>query len=237
MFVQGLKYGKGKTLHSRKGFVQHRFSYDIDLLAVSFKVTKELTKHQNIALCGPLVKLDLRAFDLAAIHKTALELNSDNVVLYTQPKILGKVFNPVSFFFLRRGREILAMIADVNSTFGENKMYFASNSDNTLYGENGVLVDKEMRVSPFQKTTGHYRFALDGNIFQNFRVIVDYTNPDNNHHAGVFTDLRIERLDKLTGAVKFGCFIRSPIGSLRTLARIHWQALRLWKKKAIFVRS
>jgi DUF1365 family protein len=153
------------------------------------------------------------------------------VVLQTFPRVLGYVFNPVSFWFChdRRG-ELIALLAEVSNTFGERHHYLLHNPDGKPLVDGQVLIaDKALHVSPFCKVEGVYRFrlALDGPIQ---RVGIDYADA-----SGTLL------LTALSGRPRawfapalLGAFLRMPLLTLGVMARIHWQALRLWLKKVPF---
>jgi DUF1365 family protein len=74
------------------------------------------------------------------------------VWLQTFPRVLGYVFNPVSFwFFENHSGDLRAILAEVNNTFGERHCYLLSNPNgdfsqspdraNTLHGLNIMIKD------------------------------------------------------------------------------------------------
>jgi DUF1365 family protein len=146
--------------------------------------------------------------------------------LLTHLRILGHVFNPVSFYFIRdREDRLRHAVAEVNNTFGETYCY--------LLGVEGASIrheeDKQFHVSPFQPLDGRYRFRI--------------TEPGTalTAHIDVFRDggrvfdttLSSRRRD-LDGGQLLKTVARHPHLGLWTLGLIHYQALRLWLKKAPF---
>ena len=108
--------------------------------------------------------------------------------LLTAPRFLSYSFNPVSFWYLYdRGKQLKAMILEVNNTFDERRMYFLKDSDKgtepplqvnqpcekgdlPLQPSNPVTLpakftntwQKDFHVSPFNSRKGSYRLsALD----------------------------------------------------------------------------
>ncbi len=45
------------------------------------------------------------------------------ILLLTQPRFLGYVFNPVSFWLVHRGEALVAVIAEVSNTYGDRHSY------------------------------------------------------------------------------------------------------------------
>ena len=67
--------------------------------------------------------------DILAEHGLA-EVCDGEVVLMTMPRMLGYVFNPVSFWFCRdRAGALRAVLCEVNNTFGESHCYLVHHDD------------------------------------------------------------------------------------------------------------
>ncbi|MBK4216683.1 DUF1365 domain-containing protein [Paracoccus caeni] len=226
--------------HARRGAIRHAFRYRVDYLLLSPETAK-----------GPAL-LSLNRFNLFAVHdrdhgglrgkgvgaswawdqlaQAGFERTPGMVMaLLTQPRLLGHWFTPVSFWLVLRGDEILAAIAEVNNTFGQRHSYLCVTPGFTPIGpDDDICTRKLFHVSPFQDVAGEYRFA--------FRLTPD--------HIGI----RIAQIDSgngldaaMTGALRpfgnaaaIGACLRRPGGSLRVLALIYWNALRLKLKGAAY---
>ncbi len=148
------------------------------------------------------------------------------ISLLTHLRVLGHGFNPVSFYFCRDEDDALRhVVAEVNNTFGETYCYL-------LAADGGVVrqeEDKVFHVSPFQPVDGRYRFRVSApgpKMAAHIEVI--------RGGESVFdTTLTAERRP-FTGPSLFKTVGRHPHTGLRTLALIHYQALRLWLKRAPF---
>ncbi|MFM8151789.1 MAG: DUF1365 domain-containing protein, partial [Polynucleobacter victoriensis] len=84
------------------------------------------------------------------------------VWLQTFPRVLGYVFNPVSFWFFENAAgQTKAILAEVNNTFGERHCYLLAHPDskNIEWGESHVS-NKVFHVSPFCEVKGHYVFRF-----------------------------------------------------------------------------
>ncbi len=156
------------------------------------------------------------------------------IVLQAFPRVFGFVFNPVSFWFCHdRAGALRAVLAEVNNTFGERHNYLLTHEDQRpiLDGET-LLARKVFHVSPFYPTHGEYRFRFF-NEPRRRRAEIDY-----------FLDGERALLTAVTGTVQTLCadsarrtVMSFPLLALGVLARIHWQALRLWFKGAFFFRK
>lgn len=149
-----------------------------------------------------------------------------NITLLTQLRILGSVFNPVSFYFCRDAEGALRnVVAEVNNTFGETYGYLLDADGRIVRDEH----EKVFHVSPFQPTEGRYRFRITGpganvsahiDVFREGHMVFDST----------LTGTR----QPLTGASLAMTAARCPQAGFWTLALIHYQAIRLWIKRAPF---
>ena len=86
-------------------------------------------------------------------------IEADRVLLVTNLRVFGYVFNPVSFFYCYRGGELACIVAEVSNTFGERLPYLLSPA-NQERDERRLLYDhrKKMHVSPFFGLDQTYRF-------------------------------------------------------------------------------
>lgn len=87
-----------------------------------------------------------------------------------------------------------------------------------------------MHVSPFQDVAGEYgfQFRLD-----NTRVAISIVHSNG---ADGLTAALSGKLMPLNRRAAFGLAIRRPLGALRVFALIHWQAVKLAVKGAVFRR-
>lgn len=149
------------------------------------------------------------------------------VVLMTMPRVLGYVFNPVSFWFcLDRSGALRAVLADVSNTFGERHAYLLHHEDQRPMREDDWFEsDKVFHVSPFLEVKGRYRFRMAYGE-QHLGVWIDYDDGD----GVVLTTSVIGRRRALTGTALLGNFFRYPLVTAKVITLIHYQALRLFLK-------
>jgi DUF1365 family protein len=154
------------------------------------------------------------------------------VVLQTFPRVLGYVFNPVSFWYCHdRHGALIAVLAEVSNTFGGHHDYLLFNPDRSPLRDGQELrADKQFHVSPFCEVEGIYRFRF---LVREQRVVahIDY---DNSEGPLLLTAIS-GRVQPWSTAALLVAFLRMPLLTLGVMTRIHWQALKLWLKGVPFV--
>ncbi len=153
------------------------------------------------------------------------------LALLTQPRFLGYWFNPVSFWMLIEGDALIAVIAEVNNTFGQRHSYLLSRPDLApITSETELVSRKVFHVSPFQDVAGeyHFRFALRPD-----RIAIRIAQQDG---AGGIDTAMTGPLVALTARAVLATGFRRPGGALRVIAQIYWHAMRLKLKGATYRR-
>jgi len=153
------------------------------------------------------------------------------VLLLAQPRMLGFLFNPVSFWLIIDGADQLrAFIAEVNNTFGERHSYLCHHPELTPIQPTDTLTSaKVFHVSPFQDVGGTYGFRF-GYTPDHISVRIDFRMGKD----GLLATLAGDR-KPLTSAVLMKSVLRRPFGSARVVFLIYWQAMVL-RRKGVRVR-
>lgn len=157
--------------------------------------------------------------------------------LHCYPRVLGYTFKPVSFWYCHRpDGSLRAIVVEVNNTFGERHFYLLDSPvDGRLLGVE-LRARKVFHVSPFCAVEGGYRFRFmrtgaDGT--ERTVVRIDYDDSD-----GLLLQTSVSgRLQPLTAAAARHALWRHPAMTLGVIARIHWQALQLWRKRVLVRRK
>ena len=240
--TSGIDHIAGHTFHSRKGAVQNAFRYSIDYVlcdAEADTAGPSLFGRNR----GGIMSLhdsdhggETKGGQGAAWVRQVLAANqialTGRIDLLAQPRVLGHVFNPVSFWLIHDDAGVLrCVIAEVGNTFGDRHSYLC-HSANLAPITKGVPLeaDKIFHVSPFQPIEGGYVFHFDitpGAI----DIKIDYTRGE----GGLIATLYGPRKPLINAGI-LKAILRRPFGSRRVLALIHWQAIKLWWKGATFRR-
>ncbi len=226
----------GTTFHGRRGAVRNAFRYSIDyvLLDAEAPCAGPTLFSRNRANVATLRDRDHGGAPKegtgAAWVREVLDRNHlpapARIELLAQPRILGHVFNPVSFWLCRDAQGALnVVIAEVSNTFGDRHSYLCHHNDRRPIGPRDILTARKVfHVSPFQEIEGGYRFRYD--ITEDaVDILIDHSRPG----GGVVATLKGLRKPLTNRSILAAC-LRRPFGSRRVLTLIHWQALKLrWK--------
>lgn len=153
------------------------------------------------------------------------------VVLQAFPRVLGRVFNPVSFWFCHdRAGRLIAVLAEVNNTFGGRHAYLLHNGDRSpLRDGQELCADKAFHVSPFNRIEGSYRFRFHLERARE-RIRIDY---DDARGPLLLTALSGTSA-RWSAFALLRALLRMPLPGGGVLLRIYWQALKLWTKRVPF---
>lgn len=238
--MNGVHHIAGETYHGRRGAIKNAFRYSIDYVLLDAEapvVGPALFKRNGGGLMslhdsdhgGPPQAGKGAAWvrDVLAAHDITLDGRID---LLAQPRLLGHVFNPVSFWLCHDQDGVLrTVIAEVSNTFGQRHSYLCYHDDmREITKDETLSATKIFHVSPFQPIDGGYTFRFDIQP-DSIHIIIDYARGN----GGLVATLQGGR-QPLSNASIIKAALRRPFGSRRVLALIHWQAIKLWFKKATF---
>lgn len=167
-----------------------------------------------------------------------VDLPHGPVLLLATPRVLGRVFNPVAWWFCHDVDGTLRLVvAEVRNTFGDTHPYVLD--DLTWTGAHRVeaRATKVFHVSPFLPVDGlGYRFVFrppssaPGGAREQVAVHMDVTDEQGHLFDATQSHARVP----LTTASLWRALLRTPLIVLKTILAIHWEALFIWRRKADF---
>lgn len=166
--------------------------------------------------------------DLAkTIRVHALQENhtaTGKIKLITLPRLFGRGFNPISLFIIHDADDgPAAIVYDVRNTFGDRHYYAAD------LGSPRHTRRKQFHVSPFLDNDGTYRFNL---TYGSTRLHLGITKQG---HDGPELYARMDgEARPATRQALWRAALSLPTQGLMILAAIHWEALKLWAKGALY---
>src|SRR3984893_9601173 len=230
----------GDVMHARLKPNGHRFSYrvmsllvDLDRLDAAdrqsrlFGVNRAALYSFNEADHGERDGSALRIYAQRCAAERGIDLTGGRVVLLCYPRLLGYAFNPLSAYFCYRADGQLALIIyEVRNTFGDIHPYVLPVKTGE-FSDAGVRQqqDKLFYVSPFVEMAMRYYFRVTPPGEQ-VKLRILETDRDGPLLAASFNGRR----RALTTAALLRSFFSLPLVTLKIVAAIHWQALRLWLK-------
>jgi len=158
---------------------------------------------------------------------------SGPVRLLTQLRTFGHCFNPVSFYYCydADGTAVETVVAEITNTpWNERHAYVLAAG--VQAGPTATLrfgFDKAFHVSPFMPMDVRYDWVFSA---PGERLMVHMNNVRRGEKAFDAT-LALERREISTASLA-ATLASHPFASAQVLARIYWQALRLWAKGTPF---
>ncbi len=153
--------------------------------------------------------------------------------LHAFPRVLGYAFKPVSFWFCHRVDGALrAIVCEINNTFGERHCYLLARRDGrAITSGEELTATKIFHVSPFCSLSGGYRFRF---VHVRDRAIARIDYDDAANDTPLISTSLSGRLRPISSRSLLSAFVRMPFFTFGVIARIHWQAVRLWWMRTPF---
>ena len=176
----------------------------------------------------------------ACQRRHGVEPAAGRLLLMCNLRVLGYVFDPVSLWYCHDEHDVLqAVIVEVNNTYGETHPYVVTRTEQDD-PDGPVWVaerTKEFHVSPFLPVDMTYRLRIGVPDAATPTGEVDFTvaahMPGDTSPTFVATQQGVRQ--PLTRRSLLIAQLRTPLMPQRITALIHWQALKLWRRKVRFL--
>ena len=169
---------------------------------------------------------NLKDWVISNLKKFRLKENITKIKVLCYPRILGYVFNPLSIFYCYEKDKLVAIFYEVKNTFNEQHTYIFKIKNNE---EIIQKCRKKFYVSPFMDMETFYNFKLL-NPKDKLSVFIKQTDADGTILTATQTGDKKEFSFKQL-AINF---LKYPLMTIKIISSIHYEALLLWKKGAIY---
>ena len=247
MTVDGALY-VGRVTHQRLKPARHRLQYRVFSLLVDIDTLPALAQRLRLFSLNRFNLFSLHERDYGASDGDSLRAHVERqlhaaglasggaIRLLTMPRILGYAFNPLSVYYCDRpDGGLQAILYEVNNTFGQRHSYLIPVDEAQ---REATHIDqhcaKRFHVSPFIDLDMRYAFHVEPPAAARPGLAVGITVADAD---GPVLVARVDaRRKALSDAALAQAFVTHPLLTLKVVAAIHWEALRLWLKGAPFRR-
>ena len=228
----------GQVWHGRRQPARHQFAYRHAWVALSLPQADQpairlapgvrwLRRRHGPRDGSPLWPWLTQKLAAAGFH------GAQRIELHTLPGVLGYAFNPVSFYLVLDAAERLrAVWVEVSNTFGDHHDYCVHQPDwAPIAARDSFIAPKALHVSPFFQVEGEYRFRFQRGADGRFAVRIAY-----GRQAGATDFVATQQgWPQPAGAgATWRLVLACASLTFAVWARIHWQALRLWRKGVPF---
>ena len=168
----------------------------------------------------------LKTWVLDNLKKFNINENINNIKLLCYPRIFGYVFNPLSIFYCYEENLLKAIFYEVKNTFNEQHTYIFKIRDNK---EISQKCKKKFYVSPFMDMETYYNFKLF-NPSEKLSVFIKQTDTT----GTILTATQTGEKKEFSSKQLIKNFFKYPLMTIKIIGSIHYEALLLWKKGAIY---
>jgi len=168
----------------------------------------------------------LKTWVLSNLKRFDINQNISKIKLLCYPRIFGYVFNPLSIFYCYENNSLKVIFYEVKNTFNEQHTYIFKVKDNNKIDQK---CKKKFYVSPFMDMDTYYNFKL---LNPNEKLSISIKQTDKEDI--VLTAVQTGKRKEFTFKQLIINFFRYPLMSVKIISAIHFEALLLWKKGAIY---
>lgn len=225
----------GTLRHRRFSPIRHHFSYalfmawiDLDELpALPLNRRWRWLRFQRSDYLGPIDQ-PLKQAVLDQVEPVLGQRPQGPVRMLTNLRMGGLCFNPITLYYcFNEASQLVAIVGEVSNTPWLERHTYVHLCDPTQ-SHHQAFFDKQMHVSPFNPMAQQYRWRFNT---PSDRLDMHMDNIDPDGQRPFDATLSLERRDDL-GFSTPRLIYRHPWMSLKVIAAIHFEALRLWLKRA-----
>tara|TARA_R110002126_G_scaffold9595_6_gene43202 strand:- start:3572 stop:4429 length:858 start_codon:yes stop_codon:yes gene_type:complete len=236
----------GNVMHSRISPKQHRFQYSVFSLLVDVDRLEDANKLSSIFSVSKFnlvsfypsdhlakdSELTLREQTQHIMSEHGIDWQPKKILLACYPRILGKVFNPLSVFYIYQENDIIgAIIYEVRNTFGEKHLYVCPIEEKNLTPDHiKQEAEKNFYVSPFIEMNMRYFFTIS-EPYQTMSWRILEKQDDTPVLAATYFGR--QKVLNTKNLARF--FLQIPLLTWKILIGIHFEAVRLWLKGLRYV--
>jgi hypothetical protein len=172
---------------------------------------------------------DCAARGLARAHAALLAAHGipppARVQLVTNLRVLGYVFNPVSFWIgYDAADRITSVVAEVNNTYGGRHRYVLGPAQRIPHARRtGFRTERVLFVSPFMHGDATYELWIDDDRRDALAITMHVDAGDDRIFVARLTGTR----EPLTDGALARAFVRYPLMTVQVIGLIHYEALKL----------
>jgi DUF1365 family protein len=234
---------EGKLRHRRSNPIDYALEHSVYYAALDLAELDEVTRSTRLIGRNRRNVLEFRDADhwttpatdiretvLAHLREQGEDPTGWRIMLVTNLRVLGYVFNPASFYLCRDAEGVLRVVViEVHNTHLERHLY-------TLRPEAPgrkftASMEKDFYVSPFIDMEGRYTFHVQDDP-GSLRIAINERKDD----APVIATSLVLTRRRLSDRMVVRLLLRHPLMTQRTMALIHVHAWRLWRRGVKFRR-
>ena len=234
---------QGVIKHRRFSQKRHQFQYRLYMLLLDLNevekslnywplgkswfhpmrfVEKDYVKGEQISLTA---RINQKLLELGG--KTTLSIQA-----LVQVRCFGLYFSPVNFFYCYDEQENCTQIlVEVSNTPWNQRHYYLLK----LEDEQHLVTEKRFHVSPFMDLEMNYIWRVRPPTSSNNNLLVHIENIAKQNNEKLFDATLLMQRQPLTKAKAFKLWLSMPVMTLKIVAGIYFQALKLFIKRIKFV--
>jgi DUF1365 family protein len=224
---------QGKVFHQRFVPTQHKFDYDIYLFWLNLTELSELSESLLYFSATSRARVRFNRKDYLGPHSKPLNVAvkekmiqlgatdvEGDIFMLGQLRMWGLYFSPVNFYYLRTPHHHFSyLLAEVSNTPWNERHYYLVNLDTQDDTE------KAFHVSPFNPMDMTYQWHIN-QPSNRLSLVMNCVREKKEFSAGINLSRLSLNNTNLSRVMK-----RIPSMTIKTMAGIYWQAIKLFFKR------